>query len=143
MPLTAYRTLGRSGLVVSPLALGTMTFGTDRWGADEAASRAIFHAYREAGGNFVDTADIYAGGAGEEMVGRLIARDRARATRWCSPPSSASTRARARCRPPRAAAATPMPAARAPRTSTARSRARSGASGPTTSTSTGCTSGTA
>ncbi len=72
MSLRNYRTLGRSGLVVSPLALGTMTFGTDRWGADEAASRAILEAYRAAGGNLVDTADIYAGGAGEAMVGRLV-----------------------------------------------------------------------
>ena len=67
------RTLGRSGLVVSPLALGTMTFGTDRWGADEATSRAIFDAYRGAGGNVIDTADVYAGGASEEMVGRFLA----------------------------------------------------------------------
>ncbi|MDA8870774.1 aldo/keto reductase [Rhizobiaceae bacterium] len=73
MGLDQYRTLGRSGLVVSPLCLGTMTFGTDGWGADEAASRAIFDAYREAGGNFVDTADIYSGGASEDMVGRFIA----------------------------------------------------------------------
>ncbi|MDQ6612070.1 MAG: aldo/keto reductase, partial [Gemmatimonadota bacterium] len=47
MSLTHYRTVGRSGLVVSPLALGTMTFGTQRWGADEPASRAIFDAYLE------------------------------------------------------------------------------------------------
>lgn len=73
MPLDTYRTLGRSGLVVSPLCLGTMTFGADGWGADEASSRAIFDAYRAAGGNFVDTADIYAGGRGEEMVGRFLA----------------------------------------------------------------------
>ncbi len=72
MPLTNFRTLGRSGLVVSPLALGTMTFGQGSWGADEAVSRAIFDAYRAAGGNFVDTADIYSGGASEEMVGRFI-----------------------------------------------------------------------
>lgn len=72
MSLTSYRTLGRSGLVVSPLALGTMTFGTPGWGADEDASRAVFDAYREAGGNFIDTADIYAGGRGEEMVGRFL-----------------------------------------------------------------------
>lgn len=72
-PLTQFHTLGRSGLVVSPLALGTMTFGTDRWGADEATSRAIFAAYREAGGNFIDTADIYSGGISEEMTGRFIA----------------------------------------------------------------------
>ncbi len=73
MPLTEYRTLGRSGLVVSPMALGTMTFGTQGWGADEAGSRAIFDAYRAQGGNFVDAADIYSGGASEEMVGRFIA----------------------------------------------------------------------
>ncbi len=72
MPLTAYRTLGRSGLIVSPLALGTMTFGQQRWGADEAMSRAIFARYREVGGNFVDTADIYSQGESERMVGRFI-----------------------------------------------------------------------
>ena len=72
MSLTNFRALGRSGLVVSPLALGTMTFGPGAWNADAAESRAIFDAYREAGGNFVDTADIYAGGASEELVGTLI-----------------------------------------------------------------------
>ena len=72
MSLANYRTLGRSGLVVSPLALGTMTFGQGEWGADDATSRAIFNAYREAGGNFVDTADIYSGGASEALVGRFI-----------------------------------------------------------------------
>jgi aryl-alcohol dehydrogenase-like predicted oxidoreductase len=73
MTLTNYRTLGRSGLTVSPLALGTMTFGAGRWGADEASSRAIFDAYVEAGGNFADTADVYSGGQSEEMLGRFIA----------------------------------------------------------------------
>ncbi len=73
MSLAAYRTLGCSGLVVSPLTLGTMTFGVNRWGSDEAASRAVFDAYIDAGGNAVDTADIYAGGRGEEMVGACIA----------------------------------------------------------------------
>jgi len=72
MSLTNYRALGRSGLVVSPLALGTMTFGPGDWNADEAASREIFDAYRDAGGNFVDTADIYSGGASEELVGKFI-----------------------------------------------------------------------
>ncbi|MCW6512752.1 aldo/keto reductase [Lichenifustis flavocetrariae] len=72
MSLTAFRTLGHSGLVVSPLALGTMTFGQQNWGADEQDSRAIFNAYRAAGGNFIDTADIYSGGTSEEMVGRFI-----------------------------------------------------------------------
>jgi aryl-alcohol dehydrogenase-like predicted oxidoreductase len=72
MSLTNYRTLGRSGLVVSPMALGTMTFGQGQWGADVETARAIFDCYREAGGNFIDTADIYSLGASEEMVGRFI-----------------------------------------------------------------------
>ena len=67
-----FRTLGRSGLVVSPLALGTMTFGPGEWGADEETSRDIFNAYRDAGGNFVDTADIYSAGESETLVGRFI-----------------------------------------------------------------------
>lgn len=73
MTLAAYRSLGRSGLIVSPLALGTMTFGAKGWGVDEAGSRAIFNHYREAGGNFIDTADIYSGGESERLVGKLIA----------------------------------------------------------------------
>ena len=78
MPLTNYRTLGRSGLVVSPLALGTMTFGTARWGMDEAGSSSVFNTYTEAGGNFVDTADVYAGGRSEEMLGSFIAERKLR-----------------------------------------------------------------
>src|SRR6266496_918069 len=66
--LDSYRLLGRSGLRVSPLALGTMTFG---WGADRDEARAIFAAYVERGGNFVDTANGYADGAAEEMVGEF------------------------------------------------------------------------
>ena len=73
MDLTHYRTLGRSGLAVSPLCLGTMTFGTKGWGADEDASAGIFDDYVEAGGNFVDTADVYSGGESERLVGRFIA----------------------------------------------------------------------
>lgn len=73
MSLNSYRTLGRSGLVVSPLVLGTMTFGVDRWGMDCPAAEAVFDAYVEAGGNVVDTADVYAGGRGEEMLGAIIA----------------------------------------------------------------------
>ena len=72
MSLTDFRTLGRSGLVVSPLALGTRTFGPGAWGADEPTSRAIFDAYRNSGGNFVDTADIYSGGESEKLVGQFI-----------------------------------------------------------------------
>lgn len=73
MTLSDYRTLGRSGLVVSPLALGTMTFGTARWGSGEEASREVFNAYVDAGGNFVDTADVYSSGRSEEMLGKFIA----------------------------------------------------------------------
>jgi aryl-alcohol dehydrogenase-like predicted oxidoreductase len=65
-----YRTLGRSGCAVSTLALGTMTFGTE---ADEAASHAQLDAYFEAGGNLIDTADVYSDGASEEIIGRWLA----------------------------------------------------------------------
>ena len=78
MSLTDFRALGRSGLVVSPLALGTMTFGPGEWNADDRTSRAIFDAYRAAGGNFVDTADIYAGGQSERLVGQFIKDTRSR-----------------------------------------------------------------
>ncbi|HLV87104.1 MAG TPA: aldo/keto reductase [Candidatus Sulfotelmatobacter sp.] len=79
MGLTDYTTLGRSGLRVSPLCLGTMTFGTEwGWGADESISRSIFDRYLEAGGNFVDTADGYTGGKSEEMVGKFIADRKSR-----------------------------------------------------------------
>ncbi len=71
--MQAFRTLGRSGLIVSPLALGTMTFGTPGWGVGEDDARQLFDTYLAEGGNVIDTADIYAGGASEEMVGRFIA----------------------------------------------------------------------
>ena len=73
MNLATLRPLGSSGLLVSPLALGTMTFGTPRWGMDEAASKAVFDRYVELGGNFIDTADVYSGGASEKMVGKFVA----------------------------------------------------------------------
>lgn len=73
MDLTHYRTLGRSGLSVSPLCLGAMTFGTKGWGADADGSARIFDDYVGAGGNFVDTADIYSGGESETLVGRFVA----------------------------------------------------------------------
>ena len=78
MSLTHFRTLGRSGLVVSPLALGTMTFGPGSWNADASDSQAIFDFYRGAGGNFIDTADIYSGGVSEQLVGKFIKAARAR-----------------------------------------------------------------
>ena len=67
-------TLGNSGLKVTRLALGTMTFGTEwGWGADKEAARAIFNAYVDAGGNFFDTADAYTGGTSETWLGEFIA----------------------------------------------------------------------
>ena len=74
MGLNEYTTLGRSGLRVSRLCLGAMTFGTE-WGigADENVSRALFSRYLEAGGNFIDTADIYNGGGSEELLGKFVA----------------------------------------------------------------------
>ena len=72
MQVSERRTLGRSGLPVSPLALGTMTFGNKGWGSADAVSRAVFDAYADAGGNFVDTADVYGGGRSEELVGEFV-----------------------------------------------------------------------
>ncbi|HMN31256.1 MAG TPA: aldo/keto reductase [Caldilineaceae bacterium] len=69
-----YKLLGHSGLRVSELCLGTMTFGTEwGWGADEAICRQLFEEYVAAGGNFIDTANNYTNGASENIVGRLIA----------------------------------------------------------------------
>lgn len=71
--MTAHlRTLGRSGLLVSPFTLGTMTMGNEQWGSDRAASAAVLDAYLAAGGNAVDTADVYAGGRSEELLGDLL-----------------------------------------------------------------------
>lgn len=79
MQLDHYRLLGRSGLRVSPLSLGTMTFGQDwGWGADEAVARRLFDLYVDAGGNFLDTANLYTNGSSETLLGRFAAgrRDR-------------------------------------------------------------------
>ena len=65
-----YRTLGRSGAVVSAQALGTMTFGAE---ADEETSGEILTTFVEGGGTFVDTADVYSAGVSEEMIGRWLA----------------------------------------------------------------------
>src|SRR5262249_37768593 len=74
-----YVTLGRSGLRVSPLCLGTMTFGTEwGWGSTEDVARAVFDRYLEAGGNFLDTADMYTSGKSEEMIGKFVGERRLR-----------------------------------------------------------------
>ena len=75
MSLAHYRTLGRSGLRVSPLCLGTMTFGEDwGWGSTVAESEAILTRYLERGGNFIDTANGYTKGHSEVIIGDYFAR---------------------------------------------------------------------
>jgi aryl-alcohol dehydrogenase-like predicted oxidoreductase len=64
-----YRKLGNSGAVVSALCLGTMTFGAE---ADEATSHIILDDYVAAGGNFIDTADVYSNGVSETIIGRWL-----------------------------------------------------------------------
>jgi aryl-alcohol dehydrogenase-like predicted oxidoreductase len=72
LSLSSYRLLGRSGLRVSPFALGAMTFGADwGWGADEAEARRMFDAYVSRGGNFIDTANNYTQGSSERLVGQF------------------------------------------------------------------------
>ncbi|MCZ8191271.1 MAG: aldo/keto reductase [Microcystis sp. LE19-338.1B] len=72
-----YKLLGNSGLRVSELCLGTMTFGEDwGWGSDKEESRAVFQAFAEAGGNFLDTANIYTNGTSETLVGEFVKGDR-------------------------------------------------------------------
>ncbi|MFT3699000.1 MAG: aldo/keto reductase [Kofleriaceae bacterium] len=78
MPLDHYITLGRSGLRVSPMCLGTMTFGEDfGWGAPPAECERIVAEYRARGGNFIDTANVYTNGHSEEILGACLQnRDR-------------------------------------------------------------------
>jgi aryl-alcohol dehydrogenase-like predicted oxidoreductase len=74
-----YRLLGRSGLRVSEVALGTMTFGESwGWGASKHESRRIFEAFAEAGGNFIDSACNYTDGESEALLGEFVAPDRDR-----------------------------------------------------------------
>ena len=74
-----YHLLGRSGLRVSELCLGTMTFGEDwGWGASKDASRAMFDAFADAGGNFIDTANVYTDGTSEAYVGEFVGSERDR-----------------------------------------------------------------
>lgn len=74
-----YKLLGKSGLRVSELCLGTMTFGEDwGFGSDYEESRKVFDAFAEAGGNFIDTANLYTNGTSEKYVGDFIAADRAK-----------------------------------------------------------------
>ena len=68
-----YRLLGSSGLRVAEISLGTMTFGEEwGWGTAKDESRKIYNAYREAGGNFIDTANLYTVGSSETFVGEFV-----------------------------------------------------------------------
>ena len=67
-----YRYLGESGLLVSRVCLGAMTFGMDDWGCDRDTSFAIINRFIEAGGNFIDTADMYSFGGSEEILGQAL-----------------------------------------------------------------------
>ncbi|MFI5560124.1 aldo/keto reductase [Amycolatopsis japonica] len=72
LTLDTYRLLGRSGLRVSPLALGAATFGTEwGWGAEQDEARKLFDRYVERGGNFIDTANTYTDGSSERLLGEF------------------------------------------------------------------------
>jgi aryl-alcohol dehydrogenase-like predicted oxidoreductase len=72
--LASYSLLGRSGLRVSPLCLGTMTFGTEwGWGSPRETASKLLGRFLDAGGNFIDTADGYTGGTSERILGEELA----------------------------------------------------------------------
>lgn len=82
MALNHYITLGRSGLRVSPLALGAMTFGEELgWGSSEKDSTAILDRYLDIGGNFIDTANGYTKGHSEKIIGDHLTHDRSKRDR--------------------------------------------------------------
>ncbi len=75
MPLNSYVTLGRSGLRVSPFALGTMTFGDDwGWGSSVSEAETLLARYLALGGNFIDTANFYTDGHAEKIIGDFVAK---------------------------------------------------------------------
>jgi len=68
-----YRSLGKSELRVSEASLGTMTFGDEwGWGSPKSEAQKIYETYRDAGGNFIDTANFYTGGTSEQFVGEFF-----------------------------------------------------------------------
>lgn len=82
MALNHYVTLGRSGLRVSPMCLGTMTFGEDwGWGSSVEQSKRILDRFIERGGNFIDTANAYTKGHSEKIIGDHVGRDSAKRDR--------------------------------------------------------------
>jgi hypothetical protein len=149
--LDSYITLRRSGLRLSPLSLGTMTFGEDNgWGASPATSEANMAEYLDRGGNVIDTANTYTNGHSENIVGDFLAarpglRDRVLlgtkffANLHPGDPNGGG----AGCGFRRNGAPRPEVLEQAARPSSVSSRNRCGDCRPTTSTSTGCTAGTA
>ena len=132
--LACYALLGRSGLRVSPLCLGTMTFGTEwGWGSAEETARDPRWTATSRPAATSSTPPTATPTARARELSASSSASAETATAWCWPPSSRSTPSRA----------TPTPAATGARTSTARSRGRCGGCRPTTSTCTGCTPGTA
>ncbi len=86
-----YKLLGNSGLRVSELALGAMTFGSEEIGVEIEESRKVYDLFRESGGNFIDTANVYAGGRSEQFLAEFIADERDRivlATKFTGPTRS-------------------------------------------------------
>src|SRR5215813_9653460 len=82
MSLSNYVTIGHSGLRVSPLCLGTMTFGEELgWGTTVAETEAMLSRFLDRGGNFLDTANRYTLGDSEKIIGDYFARDRGRRDR--------------------------------------------------------------
>src|SRR5260370_41473011 len=72
-----YQLLGRSGLRVSDLCLGAMTFGTEwGWGTEKNEARKMLDLYIDNGGNFVDTANVYTNGSSEKMLGEFLGEKR-------------------------------------------------------------------
>ena len=67
-----YRFLGSSGLLISRITLGTMTFGAPDWGCNEQEAHAILKRFLDGGGNLIDAADVYAGGRAEEIIGAFL-----------------------------------------------------------------------
>jgi aryl-alcohol dehydrogenase-like predicted oxidoreductase len=67
-----YRQMGGTGLMVSRICLGAMTFGTEGWGCDQATAKTIVGQFVAAGGNFIDTADTYSGGRSEQFLGTIV-----------------------------------------------------------------------
>ena len=81
-----YRYLGRSGLLVSRICLGTMNFGMKDWGCNKQVSSKIIGEFIESGGNFIDTADIYSDGISEEILGRSSLKISGECLQRCEPP---------------------------------------------------------